>query len=164
MNGNKNTEKIDEFTCNECGASLRNERVVIYEKTICNQCRQKRNKIDKIHTTTRLILSGVGFLLGFIASVLFLQTNIWNIVIISYVCAGIPWGWNFVNLLFSGFKPYWKFEWVYFIIHLAVSVLIGIIAFPAGVGTFIKKYNDERKFEKYLQSIDTHDYLRMQDK
>ncbi len=91
----------------------------------------------------KLSLLGVtGFILGFfiLGGSPESDTIIMNFVA-GFACAGVPFAWSLINKIFK-YSPGGsiKFIIIFYVIKFMLSVFLGLIAFPIGLGYFIFKF------------------------
>jgi len=143
-------------TCVDCGKGLCVDCTHAYSIPICQSCNSARVQAEKGDLRKRIILTGVFFVIGlylFINSApsFHLGTIIGGIMI-GYIFAGVPWGWQFLNKITPTmflFLP--LIGWViYFLIKTILSFMIGFIALPIKLFGMVK---DAKRLKEINQTF-----------
>lgn len=143
-------------TCVDCGKGLCVDCTNAYSIPICQSCNAVRVKGEKGDLNKRIILTLVFFVLGFYLMVNSAPSiNIGTIIggiIIGYIFAGVPWGWQFLNKITPSlflFLP--LIGWViYFLIKTLLSFAIGFIALPIKLFGMVK---DAKRLKEINQTF-----------
>jgi hypothetical protein len=133
MNCFNHPEEVGVASCIDCGKGLCKKCAGLYQMPICNECNLKRVKNDKVTLTKVYLPSIVLFIIGIIIGI---ANGSFGVGLsLGYVFAGIPWGWKVITFiqpkmfLFLSF-----FGWiVYFVMKLAISSCVGMVALPIGL-------------------------------
>jgi hypothetical protein len=150
MNCYNHPDDVAVATCIDCGKGLCKNCAALYQMPICNECNLTRVKNDKGSIIKVYMPSVVLFILGMlfgIANESFLYG-----ILAGYILAGIPWGWKVVTFIQPKMFLFMSFlGWVcYFLLKLAISGFVGIIALPIGIAKLIFSLVSANKKEKNI--------------
>lgn len=146
-------------TCVDCGKGLCVECTNAYSLPICQSCNSVRVKGEKVDLQKRIVLTFVFFAIGFYFMVnsapsISVGTIIGGIII-GYLFAGIPWGWQFLNKITPSMFLFLSFAgWVvYFLVKTILSFMIGFIALPFKLFGMLK---DAKRLKEIDQTFSTN--------
>lgn len=137
-------------TCVDCGKALCPECAGKFTIPLCNQCSSSRNNAN----TQLFIKNGVMMIALFLFGFFTAEDGFLNQLMIGYFCAGIPWGWSFLNKITSNMFLFMSwFGWViYFISKLVLSMLVGMFVTPFKIYGIVKGLLDAKKLQEYTNS------------
>jgi len=146
-------------TCVDCGKGLCVDCASAYSIPICQSCNAVRVKGEKGDLNKRIILTFVFFALGFYFMVSTAPNfNVGTIIggiMIGYIFAGVPWGWQFLNKITPSMFLFLSFAgWViYFLIKTMLSFAIGFIVLPIKLWGM---YSDSKRLKEINQTFTTN--------
>lgn len=139
--------------CSDCGRGLCHECTNFYSMPICKHCYLSRVNTNQESITKTLLLMAVLFIIGFCTSFSEHSSVIMGLLS-GYVLAGIPWGWNILNMITPQMFLFMSvLGWIiYFCMKLSLAAFIGWFVTPFKLYQYIKKYIDIEKTKTDLSA------------
>ncbi|MCB2339061.1 DUF2180 family protein [Clostridium estertheticum] len=137
--------------CIDCGKGLCPECTNKFSIPICDQCELSRINADKQLLVKNSIIMVVLFILGFSNAS---GQGFFSRLLGGYFFAGIPWGWSILSKITPNMFLFmsWIGWLIYFMVKLAIAVLIGMFVTPYKIYKIIKGLSNAKFLENYTNS------------
>lgn len=137
--------KMSEYSvnnCSKCGRRLTVKEDNTFHPPTCMLCAKEQASTIKKEMTKNIVISVVLMIVG----IVIIKNPI------GFMLAGIPYGWAVLNKITPNLFIWMPLVgWViYFLIKLAISYFIGLVALPIKLFQWISEINKVKKFEEHI--------------